>query len=143
MHDMLRPGTTVGIYVTWHRSEVDGLDHAVTDEEFARGRDDDLGQYEGLCGHVLLPFSMLVPPGRPCGRCKAYLSARSTLSTINQRLRAPQHRMPSRLRRLFRRSPGAGARRLCARHLPSTARTRGLPASSAALRTTELPRGES
>lgn len=143
MRDVLRPDVAAGTYVTWHRSEVDGLDHAVTDEAFARGRDDDLGRYEGLCGHVVLPFSMLVPPGRPCDRCKAYLSARSTLSTVERRLRPPQHRKPSRLRRLFRPSPGADARRPCARHLLSTARTRGLPTSSAALCTTELPRGKS
>jgi hypothetical protein len=111
--DVARPGRGAGLYVCWHRSEVDDRDHAVTDEEFAHGRRDAQGRYEALCGHVVLPCSMLVPPGRPCGRCRAYLVARSTLPTVEQRVLPPRHRKPSRWRRLVRGSSdipaGAGS----------------------------------
>lgn len=98
-----RPGRGAGLHVSWHRSERDGIDHAVTDEEFARGRRDDThGRYEAVCGHVVLTGSMLLPPGRLCPRCYAFLVARSTLPTAKQRIRRTRHRKPSALRRLLR-----------------------------------------
>lgn len=105
MSDVVRQGRAAGLYVSWHRSDIDGRDHAVTDEEFSRGWRDALGRYEGLCGHVVLPTSMLVAPGRPCVRCRAFLAALTTLPSVEQRLRPPRHRRPSRWRRLFQHFP--------------------------------------
>jgi hypothetical protein len=99
---VLRPGRGAGLYVCWHRSGLDDRDHAVTDEEFIRGRRDSQGRYEALCGHVVLPTSMLVPPGRPCPRCYAFLVARSTLPSVERRIRPTRHRKPSRWHWLFR-----------------------------------------
>lgn len=59
------------IDVTWLTNTTDMSDHALTDAEFARGRRDEHGEYRALCGQVLLPCSMLVPPGPPCPRCSA------------------------------------------------------------------------
>ncbi|WP_290050085.1 hypothetical protein [Amycolatopsis solani] len=105
MSDVVRQGRAAGLYVSWHRSDIDGRDHAVTDEEFSRGWRDALGRYEGLCGHVVLPTSMLVAPGRPCARCRAFLAARRTLPAVERRLHPPRHRKPSRWRRLFQHVP--------------------------------------
>lgn len=103
MSDVSRLGRRAGLYVCWHRSERDGIDHAVTDEEFARGRRDNTqGRYEALCGHVVLTGSMLLPPGRLCPKCHAFLIARSTLPAVEQRIRRTRHRKPSAWRRLLR-----------------------------------------
>jgi hypothetical protein len=103
---VLRPGRGAGLYVCWHRNELDNRDHAVTDEEFARGRRNAQGRYTALCGHVMLPGSMLLPPGRPCPRCHASLVARPTPPAVGQRLGPPRHRKrkPPRWRWPFRSS---------------------------------------
>ncbi|MFC5114684.1 hypothetical protein ACFPN7_12120 [Amycolatopsis halotolerans] len=103
MSDAKRHGKGARLYVSWHRSQVDNHDHAVTDEEFARGWRDVRGQYEGICGHVVLTTSMLVAPGRTCESCNAYLLALSTLSTFEQRLSPSRHRKASHLRLAYRR----------------------------------------
>jgi hypothetical protein len=101
--DVSRLSRRAGLYVCWHRSERDGIDHAITDEDFARGRRDNTqGRYEALCGHVVLTGSMLLPPGRLCPRCYAFLVARSTLPTVERRIRRTRHRKPSALRRFLR-----------------------------------------
>lgn len=98
-----RRGRVAGLYVSWHRSDGDGADHAITDEEFARGRRDNThGRYKALCGHVVLTGSMLLPPGHLCPRCYAFLVARSTLPTVERRIQRTRHRKPSALRRLLR-----------------------------------------
>lgn len=97
------PGRATGLYVSWHRSERDGIDHAVTDEEFARGRRDNThGRYEALCGHVVLTGSMLLSPGRLCPTCYAFLFARPTVPTVEHRIRRTRHRKPSVWRRWLR-----------------------------------------
>jgi len=107
MNDVLRPGRSTWLYVCWHRSDRDGLDHAVTDEEFSRGRSEDThGQYAALCGHVVLTGSMLDPPGLSCPLCLSYwtLAACSTLPTLEQQIQPTQHRWLSRWHQLFSRS---------------------------------------
>ncbi|MCU1687732.1 MAG: hypothetical protein JWQ81_8471 [Amycolatopsis sp.] len=92
MGDRFRPGQVAGLYLSWYRCGLDGHDHAVTDEEFARGRTEhSAGRYKSICGHLVLAGSMLLPPGPPCDRCRAYLDARVTLRTPVQRLGQPTH----------------------------------------------------
>jgi hypothetical protein len=78
------------LYVTWSRCVADNHDHAVTDEEFARGVRGQRGQFSALCGHRLLIASSLMPPGPPCARCRAYLAARATLPKASERLGATE-----------------------------------------------------
>lgn len=47
----------------------DGREHLVTDEAAAVGRHN--GEYEALCGYVLLAAPMVAPVGRRCARCTA------------------------------------------------------------------------
>ncbi len=57
--------------MVWHRCERDGLEHAVTDDEFAHGPQKHVGLFAAACGHTVRPGSMLLPPARPCSRCLA------------------------------------------------------------------------
>jgi hypothetical protein len=126
------------IQVTWFTTATDVFDHAVTDEEFVRGRRDKNGQYQSLCGNVVLPCSMLVPPGRPCPRCNAYLAAQSMVPAAEKPNRRPQHRRPSRWRQLFfgRLVPSdGGERRADKRPQPCSA----MSASTAAMVRTGTP----
>lgn len=77
------------IFTTWFTSSVDGLDHAVTDEEFAEHRPEP----EAVCGVVIMLTPMECPPGQRCPRCVAFLRARETLRDLDQR-------QPHRHRRL-------------------------------------------
>lgn len=104
--------TAVRVYVAWHRCDVDARDHAVTDEEFARGRRaNSAGRYESVCGHVVVVGSMLRPPGSPCMACRAFVVARSSTRPMNERTRVPRQRQASRWLRLFR---PVGVRSTCA-----------------------------
>ncbi|MGW5715108.1 hypothetical protein ACWEVP_02990 [Amycolatopsis sp. NPDC003865] len=85
------------LYVTWHRSVADNLDHAVTDEDLAEGITRQTGRYHSLCGCEVLFDSCLVPPGRRCGTCNVLVRLRSTPPALER----TGHRMPSRWRRLF------------------------------------------
>jgi hypothetical protein len=90
------------LYVTWSRCLTDDHDHAVTDEEFARGVRQQYGQFAALCGHRLLIASSLMPPGPPCVRCRAYLAARATLRNANERLGTPRRQKRGLRSRFFR-----------------------------------------
>ncbi|MFE6610608.1 hypothetical protein [Amycolatopsis sp. NPDC057786] len=106
-----RPGRHGGLYFCWHRSQYDGLDHAVTDEEFFRARkDDSRGRYAALCGHVVLAAPMLVPNGRPCKDCRAFVRAWSAARTVRHRQRPTRHRAPAGWRRLARKCSRATPR---------------------------------
>ena len=48
----------------------DGLANHVTDVQFADGRDR-AGSYQAVCGHVVLPGSLVEPEGRACPLCTA------------------------------------------------------------------------
>ncbi|MGH3438240.1 MAG: hypothetical protein ACRDRN_17460 [Sciscionella sp.] len=94
---------TSDLYWTWYRCVTDGCDHAVTDEEFARGVREETGTYVSVCGHRVLIGSMLARPGPPCVRCHKYLLAQRTLRGAGERLGEPRHGKPGLLRRVFRR----------------------------------------
>ncbi|MFI6025098.1 hypothetical protein [Amycolatopsis magusensis] len=64
------------VYVTWYRCIADHFEHAVTDEEFARGLHRGAGWHRALCGHQLYTGSCLLPPARPCPRCLFLVAAR-------------------------------------------------------------------
>jgi hypothetical protein len=95
--------TVVRTYLSWHRSASDGRDHAVTDEEFARGRRaNSAGRYQAVCGHVVVVGSMLEAPGARCLACQAYVVARS-LHQADQRSPRRRHRKARAWPRLRRR----------------------------------------
>lgn len=73
--------------LTWIRCGTDDLDHAVIQEELAHGVFTHAGRFSAVCGHMVIPGSMLQPPGAPCPQC-APLAAESDRS----RKRADQHR---------------------------------------------------
>ena len=90
------------LFTTWHTSSVDGLDHAVTDEEMATGLGKHAGRYAAVCGHELLATLMSSPPGARCPRCVAYVRARATLRDFDQRQQQQHsHRKPGLLARLL------------------------------------------
>ncbi|HKN53173.1 MAG TPA: hypothetical protein VJX66_11755 [Amycolatopsis sp.] len=88
------------LHVAWLTNTNDAFDHAVTDDEFAHGRTHTPGQYRALCGNPVLPCSMLIPPGRPCPRCRTILVAHSMPPGPHRR--PPRHHKDSVLRRLLR-----------------------------------------
>jgi hypothetical protein len=53
-------------------SDLDGLEHEVTDEVFAAGDD---GIYVAVCGTPVRVVSALEPAGRPHGRCRRIVAA--------------------------------------------------------------------
>jgi hypothetical protein len=91
------------LFTTWHTSSVDGLDHAVTDEDLTNGTGKRAGRYAAVCGHEVLATLMSNPPGTRCPRCVAYLRARATLRDFEQR---QQHHKPGLLARLLHRDSG-------------------------------------
>lgn len=89
----------------WHRCVVDGRDHVVRDEEFGHGDRARTGRYRAVCGHVVVPGSMLLPPAPACHRCMSCVRAHDRLGQANQPTPSehPRHRRPGFLRRLFAR----------------------------------------
>jgi len=59
-------------YVVWVTS-IESTDHAVTDEAMTVGIKARKGEYSAVCGALVLPHSMLTPPGPRCPRCVAHL----------------------------------------------------------------------
>lgn len=90
----------------WFLSGTDNQDHAVADEDFARGLHTGSGLCEALCGHLVAPRSLTMPLGPRCSRCLVFVRARATLSDPDLRSadRTCRHRAPTLLRRLFGRS---------------------------------------
>lgn len=99
------------LFFNWFLSGTDNQDHAVVDEEFARVLHIGSGLCEALCGHLVVPRSLTVPPGPRCARCQLFVKARATLSDPDLRMadRARRHRGPTFLRRLFRRPARSAA----------------------------------
>jgi hypothetical protein len=56
----------------------DRREHAVPDTEFELERLTKSGIYRALCGYLVLPGSLLSPPGRACRACLAILDALPT-----------------------------------------------------------------
>jgi hypothetical protein len=102
------------LFTPWMTSTSDGVDHAVTDEEFTERRPEP----ESVCGVVVLLGPLEQAPGPRCPRCVAFLKARATLPTRERRLDVHRHQRPGWLAR-FRHvtmspvvpRPRAGARR--------------------------------
>lgn len=93
------------LFFNWFLSGTDNHDHAVVDEEFAQALHTGSGLCEALCGHLVVPRSLTVPPGPRCARCLLFVRARATLSEpdLGMADRPRRHRTPTFLRRLFRR----------------------------------------
>ena len=94
----LVPGVRVPerLFTAWMTAS-DGLDHAVTDEQFHDHRPEP----EAVCGAVIMLASMETPPGPRCARCRAFLAARESLRDLDRRLGEHRHRRPSWLGRLL------------------------------------------
>lgn len=87
-----RRNTDAQHHVAWHPCMVDGREHAITDEEFARAFHARTGTFEAVCGHVVSPGSMLLAPGRDCPCCLTFLRIRSTMRSFEERVSHPFHR---------------------------------------------------
>lgn len=115
----------------WFLSGTDNQDHAVVDEESARALHTGSGLCEALCGHLVVPRSLTVPPGPRCARCLLFVRARATLSDPDLRMAARprrRHRAPTFLRGLFRR-PVRSAACTAVPRADRTAPDRGGPAA--------------
>jgi hypothetical protein len=64
------------LFTTWVTSEVDGLEHAVTDEEMTAGINGFRSNYEAVCRHAFMPLPMVCPAGPRCARCLMFLRAK-------------------------------------------------------------------
>ena len=62
--------------LSWITAQVDGTEHAVTDEAQVTGMTTGRGRYQAVCGAVLLAACMDVGALRSCSRCSAFLRAR-------------------------------------------------------------------
>lgn len=83
-------------YTTPVTCRLDGQAHDVTDESVATGHH--TGEYQALCGYVVLPTPMVAPAGRRCARCTAMSGAAQPTTDPVRRAR---HRPPGwRWRRL-------------------------------------------
>ncbi len=80
------------LYVVWHRCDADGLEHAVTDEEFAHGPRRAHGLFRAVCGHVTQPGSMLLAPEATCAECSDRLARNRELLAAQQTTAVPQQR---------------------------------------------------
>ncbi|MFI9382504.1 hypothetical protein [Kutzneria sp. NPDC052558] len=84
------PGESEKVFTSWLTS-TDRIDHAVTDEAFAAQSPEP----EAVCGAVITLAPMEAPPGPCCARCVAFLNARESLRTLEQRIQPHRHRRPS------------------------------------------------
>ncbi|MGH4002428.1 MAG: hypothetical protein ACRDTJ_33750 [Pseudonocardiaceae bacterium] len=72
------------------------LEHRVTDESLADGRDSH--RYQAVCGQLFVAAPLAAPPGRPCPACAAILATTSRPAAVPQ----PRQRRQGLLRRLLR-----------------------------------------
>lgn len=84
------------LFTAWFTS-TDGLDHAVTDEEFHDHRPEP----EAVCGAVILLAPMEWAPGPRCPRCVAFLRARESLRDLDDRVNPHRHRRAGWLARIL------------------------------------------
>lgn len=84
------------LFTVWFTS-TDGLDHAVTDEEFHDHRPEP----EAVCGAVILLAPMEWAPGPRCPRCVAFLRARESLRDLDDRVNPHRHRRAGWLARIL------------------------------------------
>ncbi|MFI9387035.1 hypothetical protein [Kutzneria sp. NPDC052558] len=91
--------TSNKIFTAWFTSESDGVDHAVTDEEFTEHRPEP----EAVCGALVALGPLESSPGPRCPRCVAFLAARMTLRDLDRRFELYEHRRSEWWGRLLRR----------------------------------------
>lgn len=60
-------------WMVWVTCAVDGIDHAVTDENMSTGVNAGRGHYTAVCGDSVVPAALTAPPGQACSRCAAVL----------------------------------------------------------------------
>jgi hypothetical protein len=70
-------GAGIRLWAAWVTCVVDGLDHAVTDEDMCAGMTEGLGRYAALCDDEVTPAALTAPPGRTCPRCATVLHLRT------------------------------------------------------------------
>jgi hypothetical protein len=80
-------------------SVVDGLDHAVSDENMAAGIEAGRGQYRAVCGAVVVPDALSVPPRRLCSGCNALMYPLVASTSECRVIRQRGHRRPGPVRR--------------------------------------------
>ncbi len=79
MSEIKAPEDACRLFVTWQSNLYDGYDHAITDEEFALGGQQQYGQYAAICGTKVCLTDSFLPPGPPCPRCVALPWARTIM----------------------------------------------------------------
>lgn len=89
------------LYVAWYRCVVDDRDHAITDEDFARGINRREGRYDAVCGHQVLIGSVMLAPRPRCTRCRAFVTTRTSRPIPAKKPGSTRHRKPSLWARLF------------------------------------------
>jgi hypothetical protein len=81
---------------------MDGLDHAVSDDDAASGLAAGQGIYTALCGHQIHATALASSAGPSCPRC-TQLTHEIQPSTTNPHRHRQHHHQRARLRRLLRR----------------------------------------
>jgi hypothetical protein len=94
---------TSGQRFTWITAQIDGTEHAVTDEAQVAGMAARAGWYEAVCGNEFLAAFMDLGPSRACAACQTIIWARDELRSFEERL--TEHRRPGWLARIFCRYP--------------------------------------
>jgi hypothetical protein len=94
----IRPGRLWTVRV---RCVVDGWDHAVTDDNMAAGIAAGQGRYRAMCGVVITPDALTVPPGHLCPRCRTVAYPPPAPKPTGQVLARRGHRRPGVLRQLI------------------------------------------
>jgi hypothetical protein len=57
------------LFTTWVTS-VNGIDHAVTDENVAAGINALDGRFPAVCAEIVMAAFLVMPPGSQCPRCR-------------------------------------------------------------------------
>lgn len=72
------PGQPSAAWVIWVTCSQDQHEHAVADDEIAVSFLEHSGTYRSLCGHTIVPQSMVEPFGPRCARCHTLREQRRT-----------------------------------------------------------------
>lgn len=83
----------------WVTAQVDGAEHAVTDESHVAGMTAGDGMYVALCGEEFLCACMDTGPSGRCSSCRGFVRARAELRDFDERM--TEHRRPGWLSRLL------------------------------------------
>lgn len=71
-------GQPSAAWVIWVTCSQDQREHAVADDEIAVSFLEHSGTYRSLCGHTIVPQSMVEPFGPRCARCHTLREQRRT-----------------------------------------------------------------